>query len=193
MTSSLSPVITFDAATIGAEDSLACCDIVTATWPREGVSAQSSAADRQQRQSRGEFTPGDSLMHVVRDLASGTVVAHARCFSRRITVAGEPFTILALGAVCTRPEYRKHGLGSAVVKACFARVDAGEMPWCLFQTSQKNRPFYEHLGAARLSNRFVNSLSDKPDANPFWDELAMAYPASRSFPAGIVDLLGPGY
>ena len=135
------------------------------------------------------FQPSDDLRFVIRD--ANKVVAHASCFPRAITVAGRPMTILALAAVCTRTEYRKRGLGSVVIKSCFARVDRGEFPYCLLQTSHKNRALYEHLGASMVHNRIVNSLAADPHAYPFWDEIAMAYPSG--FPQGDIDLLGSGY
>lgn len=193
MSYQLSEILALDPATADWGDLLAACQIVADTWPKQGVTPEDNAKALLKRQAAGEFIAGDTQWYVIRELSSGRFVAHANCFPRPITIDGAPHTILALGGVCTRPEYRKHGLGSAVVKACFARVDRGQFPWCLFQTSHKNRPFYEHLGAALVSNRFVNSLGEDRQANPFWDEIAMSYPASRQFPHGTVDLLGPGY
>lgn len=182
-------VIEFDAATAGFDDLLQIAELVIATWPLAGASAESSA--RAARASQDTLTPGDRLQYVIRD--AGKIVAHSACFPRRISIAGEFVTILALASVCTDKNYRGRGLGSAVVKACFARVDRGGFPWCLYQTAQHNRHFYESLNAAVVHNRFVNSLADDPNANPWWDDTPMAYPANKPFPSGVVDLLGPGY
>jgi len=95
--------------------------------------------------------------------------------------------------VCTAPEARGRGLGSAVVRAAFGRVDRGELPASLYQTSRRNQKFYEALGAGLVENRMVNSLAADPRANPFWDEIAMGYPASTAWPPGAIDLRGPGY
>ena len=100
-------------------------------------------------------------------------------------------TILALAGVCTRPEYRKQGLGSAVIKACFARVDRGELPFCLFQTTTANRPFYEHLGCSLITNRIINSLrGEARGQSVLGRHIQMAYPAARPFPKGVIDLSG---
>jgi len=55
------------------------------------------------------------------------------------------------------------------------------------------RPFYEKLGACLVTNRIFNSLGNDPEKNPFWDEIAMRYPAAKHWPAGQIDLRGPGY
>lgn len=189
MDASLPPVAVIDLANAAWDDLLVCADICTETWPKPGVTAESSAQALLQAQQAGVFHPRDNLRLVVRD--EHKVVAHASCFPRAITVAGRPLTILALAAVCTRTGYRNRGLGTVVIKSCFARVDRGEFPYCLFQTSHKNRTLYEHLGATMAPNRIVNSLAADPHASPFWDEIAMAYP--RGFPQGDIDLLGSGY
>lgn len=186
-------VTEFDLATIGWSELLEGCRIVAETWPKPEVNAEKIAQAALAQQAAGEFSSGRHRWYEVRDQTSGRVLAHAACLPREIRIEGSGHTILGLAAVCTRPEYRRQGLGAAVVRACFAHVDQGEYPWCLFQTSQANRRFYESLGASVIGNRIVNSQSDKPQADPFWDELRMVYPASKAFPAGVVDLLGPGY
>jgi ribosomal protein S18 acetylase RimI-like enzyme len=121
------------------------------------------------------------------------VLAKAQTFRRAIATAAGPMTVLALSAVCTAPEARGRGLGSAVVRAAFGRVGSGELPACLFQTSRRNRKFYEALGAGLVDNRIVNGLAPDPQASPFWDEIVMGYPAGTIWPAGAIDLRGPGY
>jgi len=160
-------------------------------WPKPGADANKSADAAMQRQVRGEYVPGQQLWCVVRQ--GDRVMASAGTFPRRITVGTQAMTVLALAGVCTRPEARQRGLGAAVVKASFARVDSGAFAFLLFQTSWRNEPWYRGLGAARIDNRCVNSLAQDPQANPWWDEIVMAYPAARAFPAGTIDLLGPGY
>jgi hypothetical protein len=72
-------------------------------------------------------------------------------------------------------------------------VDAGHFDAALFQTKQNVRPFYEKLGCVLVQNRIVNSHGDDPAANPFWDEVVMRYPSTATWPAGTIDLRGPGY
>jgi len=101
--------------------------------------------------------------------------------------------VMALAGVCSAPDRRGQGLGKAVVQASLGLVDGGVYQVSLFQTSRKVFPFYEKLGARLVTNRIVNSLAPDPAANPFWDEVAMSYPASVPWPEGPIDLLGPGY
>ena len=75
----------------------------------------------------------------------------------------------------------------------FDLVDHGPFAHSLFQTSHEVRPFYEKLGAGLVTNRIVNSLADDPTENPFWDEVVMRYPAAKHWPAGEIDLRGPGW
>ena len=49
------------------------------------------------------------------------------------------------------------------------------------------------LGCSVTTNRVVNSLADDPTAYPFWDEVAMRYPAAKHWPDGEIDLRGPGF
>lgn len=69
----------------------------------------------------------------------------------------------------------------------------GTSGWSLFQTSQKVRPFCEKPGCTLAENPIVNSLADDRTARPFWDEVAMRYPSREGWPAGQIDLRGPGY
>ena len=78
------------------------------------------------------------------------------------------------------------------MRAAFHTVDEGSFPVSLFQTSFGVQAFYEKIGACLVSNPVVNSLGDTP-GNPFWDDVAMRYPASAEWPEGTIDLRGPGY
>jgi predicted N-acetyltransferase YhbS len=121
------------------------------------------------------------------------VIAHAAAWARTISTSQGEMKILTLSQVCTDPAERGRRLGQAVVRAVFDAVDHGPFAHSLFQTSYKVRPFYEKLGCVLVTNRIVNSLADDPTANPFWDEVAMRYPASKPWPEGEIDLRGPGY
>jgi hypothetical protein len=88
---------------------------------------------------------------------------------------------------------RGRGLGELVVRAAFALVDEGQFEFALFQTNRRTQPFYEKFGAAPVTNPVINSLAAEPTANPFWDEVVMRYPADGNWPAGTIDLRGPGY
>ena len=128
---------------------------------------------------------------IIRD--GSRVVAHAAAPPRTIGTSEGDFKVAALALVATDPEYRGQRLGQAVVRAVFDLVDHGPFEYSLFQTSHKVCPFYENLGAGPVTNTFVNSLADDPQANPFWDEVVMRYPAAKHWPAGEIDLRGPGW
>jgi predicted N-acetyltransferase YhbS len=123
----------------------------------------------------------------------GRVVAHAAALPRTIGTREGDMTIVALAQVCTDPAERGRKLGQAVVRAVFDLVDHGPFPHSLFQTSHQVRPFYDKLGAGLVTNPIINSLGDDPEKNPFWDEVAMRYPAAKHWPEGEIDLRGPGY
>lgn len=142
---------------------------------------------------KNDFPVGSSHQaHLARD--SGLLVAVARTFEREIefVASRERRTVLALAGVCSDPEWRGRGLGATVVKDALSRVDEGEYPLSLYQTGVPE--FYEKLGAGIVENRFINSLNETdPEANPWWDDYLMIYPASSAWDDGLVDLLGPGY
>ncbi len=102
-------------------------------------------------------------------------------------------TVMGLANVCVLKGERGQGLGRHVVEAAFTRVERVDFEACLFQTSPEVEPFYTRLGAVAVGNRFYNSFSDDPTANPFWESVAMRYPAGAAWPASDVDLRGPGF
>jgi predicted GNAT family N-acyltransferase len=131
------------------------------------------------------------LYHVA--LCNGELVAMANTFARTIASGDRRFTIMSLASVCTARRLRGRGYGRSVVRAAFERVVRDGFEFSLFQTTHAVEPFYAQLGAVKVDNRFYNSLSDDPDANPFWDPVPMRYPATGSWPTSPIDLLGPGY
>jgi predicted GNAT family N-acyltransferase len=182
----------WDARTLTHEQALSIGELLVRIWPKPNVTAEDRA--RQQIAFGQGYSGADAQAprsYVV--LEDGRVVAHSLIFAREIrTTAGE-LTIAALARVCSDPDLRGKGLGEAVVRAAFAPVDAGDFAFSLFQTSHRVRPFYEKLGCVLVDNPITNSLGESPKTNPFWDEIAMRYPADRAWPAGTIDLRGPGY
>jgi hypothetical protein len=120
-------------------------------------------------------------------------IASALAAPRTIRTTDGEMTILALARVCTLPERRGEGLGARVVRAAFQLVDEGVYAFALFQTTPDVRAFYEKLDACVVTNRFINSRGDDPHACPFWSEVILRYPRGADWPAGTIDLLGPGY
>jgi predicted N-acetyltransferase YhbS len=185
-------VETWDSRTLSHEQALAIGELLVQVWPKPNVTAEDRA---QQQLAFGRDYEGPDAQaprsYVV--LQDGRVVGHSLIFARTVrTMAGE-LTIAALARVCSDPNLRGQGLGEAVVRAAFGAVDLGDFPFSYYQTSHKVRPFYEKLGAILAENPVINSLASGPKTNPFWDEVTMRYPAHGNWPAGTIDLRGPGY
>ena len=67
-------------------------------------------------------------------------------FAREIVVGSQPLTILALAGVSSAPDRRGVGLGAAVVRDQFTRVQTGEFPCSLFPTGPEVVEFYDRGG-----------------------------------------------
>ena len=181
--------------------------LLVITWPKPGVTVE-DRVDRLRASAKGYQGPEALAPRslVIRDVVqedavheagaheAGRVLAHASVFPRTIETPSGELTIAALARVCTDSNYRGQHLGVAIVRAAFALVDEGQLPFSLFQTSVPVLAFYERLGCEVVNNRIYNSLGDAPEHSPFWDEIVMRYPASRTdWPTGDIDLRGPGY
>ena len=180
-----------DAQTLSEAEARAIAELVVRVWPKPNVTVEM----RQQRilkmgqQNDGTKEQAPKCFQV-RD--GGQVIAHATFVTRTIGTSAGELTILGLARVCADPDRRGQGLGPAVVRPIFALVDQGLFPFALFQTNQKVRPFYEKLGCCVVEDPVVNSLDDSGDP-PFWDEIVMRYPSDKDWPAGEIDLRGPGF
>jgi predicted N-acetyltransferase YhbS len=117
---------------------------------------------------------------------------HAYTFERTVETSAGPLSVMALAGVAVAKGRRGQGLGRAVVRQAFSRVDSGEFVVSLFQTGVPD--FYRKLDSRVIENRFVNSLSRAdPDGNPWADEYVMIYPSRFAWPEGVIDLKGRGY
>jgi predicted N-acetyltransferase YhbS len=183
---------TLDRRRLSEADALATAELVVATWPKPGRTAETMAAEmiNQWRDYRG---PERQHPRAFAIRESGKVVAHASFEPRTINTSAGEMTVLALARVCTSPAVRGRKLGQAVVRAAFALVDDSSFPFGLFQTTDDVQSFYEKLGAVRIHNRFVNSLAADPAANPWWSPVIMRYPDGPGWPEGEIDLRGSGY
>jgi len=124
---------------------------------------------------------------------NNNLVGIAYIFPREILTQTGKVTILALASVTTKKELRGKGYGKKVVKKAFSIVDKDIFPHCFFQTTPQVQPFYEKLGAKVATNKIINSKSDNPEKNPFWDPIAMHYSPNHPWFEGTIDLLGPGW
>jgi predicted N-acetyltransferase YhbS len=178
--------------TLTADQAMGIGKLIATTWPNPDKPVEYRA---QQMLDAGQHYQGEALQaprsFVIRE--SGVIIAHSMLIPRTLGTTAGALTIAGLARVCCDPAQRGRGLGELVVKAVFELVDAGVFPFSFFQTTSKVRSFYEKLGAAVATNRVVNSLAEDPRACPFWDEVLMRYPSSGDWPAGEIDLRGPGY
>lgn len=173
-------------------DALAIGELVSQTWPNPEKDAATRAKHLLASAARynGPETQSPRVF-IVRD--GDRVISHASIEPRTILVGDSETTIAALAKVCCNPNYRGKGLGAMVVEGVFRLVDEGAFTASLFQTSHAVRSFYEHLGACVVEAPITDSTASDPTANPFWDDLVMRYPANGEWPAGEIDLRGPGY
>jgi predicted GNAT family N-acyltransferase len=183
---------TWDLRRLTPERARAVAELLVQVWPKPHLTVD-DRTDQMLAYGR-EFAGLAGPMprsFVVRE--DGRVIAHAVVFPRTIRTADGEMTIAALARVCTEPKRRGQGLGEAVAREAFAAVDRGEFPFSLFQTTAQVRPFYERLGCVVVENPITNTLAEEPKANPFWDGVVMRYPSRGQWPAGTIDLRGPGY
>lgn len=185
-------VETWDSCSFTPAQAQAIGELIVQVWPKPQVTAADRAAQQLAigRQYRGPANQAPRSFVVVED---GRVVAHAAILPRTVGTSAGDMTIAGLSRVCSDPSQRGRGLGELVTRAAFEVVDGGDFPFMLFQASARVRQFYDKLGAVVVENPIVNSLADDPTASAFWDDVVMRYPAGRDWPAGPIDLRGPGY
>lgn len=178
-------------------DALAIGELVSQTWPNPEKDAATRAKHLLASAARYNGPEKQSpRVFIVRD--GDRVISHASIEPRTLLVGGldigsTEITVAALAKVCCNPNYRGQGLGALVVEGVFRLVDEGAFTASLFQTSHAVRSFYERLGACIVDEPIIDSTASDPTANPFWDDLVMRYPANGEWPAGEIDLRGPGY
>jgi aminoglycoside 2'-N-acetyltransferase I len=76
--------------------------------------------------------------------ADGGIVCHASVVERELHVAGVPLRTAYVEAVATDPPRQGQGLGTQVMQAVGAYIDAGELQLAALGTSSHG--FYERLG-----------------------------------------------
>lgn len=121
------------------------------------------------------------------------IVAKAETFFRDVITSEGLMTVMALSGVALQLDLRGRGLGAAIVRVAFERLDGGQARFCLFQTTEVIRPFYERLEACVVGNSVVNRSKEVPEAPAFWQSVLMRYPAVGCWPTGPINLQGPGW
>jgi predicted N-acetyltransferase YhbS len=181
-----------DARTLSPADALAIAELLVRVWPKPEKTVE--IRQQQMLEMGRDYQGGDTQAprsFLLRE--SGRVIAHAAIITRTIGTSWGDLTIAGLARVCSDPDLRGRGLGALVVRPIFELVDRGVFPFSLYQTSEQVRPFYEELGATTVDNPIVNSLAEDKNVSPFWDSVIMRYPNGLAWPAGEIDLRGPGY
>jgi ribosomal protein S18 acetylase RimI-like enzyme len=188
----LESVESWPLATLSGAQKSALADLLTQVWP-DPLKDHAYRVRRLEQRGREPMGPDGQVptAYVIR--AGQKILASALTFARPILLAGEPKLALALCYVAVDPASRGQKFGEKVVQAAFAQVDAKSFNLALFQTSENVRPFYQRLGAEVVENSIIDSTSDEPGKNPFWDEVVMRYPATGDWPSGVIDLCGAGY
>lgn len=183
---------TIDAARLDPNVAEAINRLMLEAWPHIAVQ-QEGTEDFLMR--RWEGYSNSSVQRPLYHLGyrAGELVALAHTFGRTVASEAGEMTLMGLANVCVAKRERGHGLGRRVVEAALARVDRSDFQLSLFQTTPEVAPFYARLGAVTVNNRFCNSLAEDPAANPFWEPVAMRYPATGFWPDSDIDLRGPGF
>ena len=185
-------VHTFEDIQFTPEQVRSMIDLLWRVWPNENYTAEQAIADFLKWQTE-PLEQLQKCIHLIFD-ENDKVISHAESHVRVMFTPKGAIRLMALGGVCTDPDKRGLGLGSAVVRAAFSRVDKGEFPVCVFQTPAVK--FYESLGAAVCPNNTWVDRKDKenPTAHP-WEpgEALMYYPASFDWPEGEIDINGGQY
>ncbi len=179
--------------TISEADALGIGALLAEVWQKPGKGPEYRAKQLIERGrsyvGRAEGAPRSLVI-----FEEEQVIAHTVIFERVIGTGQGEMSAMALGLVSTSPNHRGEGLGAIIVGEAFDHVDRGLFELSLFQTSRAVRPFYEKLGCCLVENQIINSLdAQHPKENPFLDEIAMRYPATKSWPDGEIDLRGKGY
>jgi predicted N-acetyltransferase YhbS len=183
---------TLDMRKISESDARAAATLVCAIWPKPDRTAESMAANMIE-QWKAYDGPEAQFPRAFMIREAGRAIAHATAVPRTIGTSAGDITILALARVCTDPAVRGRRLGLAMARAAFELVDNGAFPYSLFQTTEPIKPFYERLGAVAIDNRCINSTAEDPAAPAFWSPVIMRYPAKPGWPAGDIDVRGPGW
>ena len=192
------------AGEVSEADFAAACRLHHAVFPKVARSLEDVKRKKRGVWMGDDLVPGPlrsespPVRFWVRGDDGATVIANASTLVRRVVAeeTGRAMEVLGLFDVATDPAARGRGLGEAVTRRAFQRLEGGggaDGPGvCLFQTGAA-RPFYERLGARAVHNPFFDSTADNPGESPFEDEVVMIYPGDAAWPTGRIDLRGPGW
>ena len=184
-------VVEYAESELNEELATAFINLLNAIWPSKDKSENDLVEEIIRESSRpDDEIESNKTRFVIWE--NDVVVAHAEVFVRRIFTQEGEKDVLALAGVCTDLGFRGRNLGVEIVRAALAKLTEFDLDVCLFQTGVPS--FYEKLGGRIIDNRVVNHhhpterQADDPDANPFWDETVMIYPANADWPTGTIEL-----
>lgn len=181
-------ILAYPHTKLSEREATAILSLINNVWPSKEMSLAELVAEW--LMGRSEVASRGSLHFVIWE--ESRVIAYANTFARQIHTSAGVLSVMGLSGVCVESTRRGKGLGKAIVRRAFEQVDGGLFPVSLYQTGVPL--FYEALGARIVHNRFVNSKNiDNPQANPWWDQCVMIYPARYDWSDGPIDLNGGGY
>lgn len=120
-----------------------------------------------------------------------TLVAHAGILQREVRVGDLEMPVAGLCSVMVRPDRRRAGLGAAIVRASLdeaARAFTATRH-AVFVCLESRVPFYERLGARRITSPVT---FDQPDGPRAMEIVTMRRPSveGEAWPDGPVHLVG---
>jgi aminoglycoside 2'-N-acetyltransferase I len=110
--------------------------------------------------------------------AGGAIVCHAAVVERELHVGGVPLRTAYVEAVATDPHRQGQGLGTRVMQAVGAFIDAGD--WQLAALGTSSHGFYERLGWRTWRGPSFVRATGGDVATPVEDGYIMVRPTPRS-------------
>lgn len=128
---------------LGASDLEAVLDLTEEQWPEipRSCNEQMILMDpwKEQQRTFGAFV-------------GGRLVSHARFHFRPIRIGRATLNMIGVCEVVTHPDYRRRGLGHAVMKEAIAWMESQRHHFCLLHTGV--HPFYAGLGWGTIRQPF---------------------------------------
>lgn len=121
--------------------------------------------------------------------AGGQIVGHVGITERAVTVGGAPLRLGGVGAITTRPGWRRRGLATAALQEALAFLcETRGVPFILLVCSEDLIPLYRRLGWEVVDG----PLSfDQHSGQVVWPDTIMVRPcAGTPWPLGAIDLGG---
>jgi len=118
-------------------------------------------------------------------IGENTVLAHAGVQARTFSIHETVYHGFVLGAVCTHPSFRRHGLGTQVVEYCFSKLPSEEGDFVVLNCGEKVTIFYEKMGFNMVSPRarYIRNGVDEVDEDP-----VLAFSLKETFSIEVLEI-----